>query len=162
MPVATSRETRTDRLLVALVSAGLALPLAWALGALSFADTAPSSARLCFGGLCLGLGLLVLHRAHVDLGSNWSNTLELKEQHSLVTRGVYRLVRHPMYVALLLHGVGQCLVVPNWLAGPSFLVPFVVLVALRLRPEERMMRETFGTQWEAYAATTSRMVPGVW
>ena len=160
--VAASHETRGDRVLVGLVSLGLLLPAAWLTGVLSFADTATSVARLVAGGLCFGLGLYVLHRSHVDLGKNWSNTLELREGHSLVTGGIYSRVRHPMYVALLLHGVGQALVVPNWLAGPSFLVPFAVLVAVRLRSEERMMRDAFGAQYDAYAAITRRLVPGVW
>lgn len=160
--VAASHETRRDRVLVGLVSLGLLLPAAWLAGVLSFADTASSVPRLVAGGLCFALGLYVLHRSHVDLGVNWSNTLELREGHSLVTGGVYSRVRHPMYVALLLHGLGQALVVPNWVAGPSFLVPFVVLVALRLGAEERMMRDAFGARYEAYAAVTRRLVPGVW
>lgn len=160
--VASSHETRGDRLLVALVSLGLLLPAAWLTGVLSFADTEASWLRLVAGGVCFALGLWVLHRSHVDLGRNWSNTLELREGHSLVTGGVYARVRHPMYVALLLHGLGQALVVPNWLAGPSFLVPFAVLVAVRLGAEERMMRDAFGAQYDAYAAVTRRLVPGVW
>ena len=51
---------------------------------------------------------------------------------------------------------------PNLIAGPSFLVPFAVLVAVRLRSEERMMRDAFGAQYDAYAAVTRRLVPGVW
>lgn len=159
--VAASRETWGDRALVALVSLGLLLPAAWLGGLLSFAETTASAPRLVAGGLCLLLGLYVLHRSHVDLGANWSNTLELREGHALVTRGIYARVRHPMYVALLLHGVGQAMVVPNWVAGPSFLVPFVVLVAVRLGAEEQMMREQFGAEYDAYAGATARLVPGV-
>ena len=107
--IAASRETGVNRVLVALVSLGLVLPAAWLFGVLSFADTAAPPARLALGAIALALGLFVLHRSHVDLGHNWSNTLELRQGHTLVTRGVYRFVRHPMYVALLLHGVGQAL-----------------------------------------------------
>jgi protein-S-isoprenylcysteine O-methyltransferase Ste14 len=41
------------------------------------------------------------------------------------------------------------------------LVPFVVLVCLRLGPEERMMRDAFGSAWDAYAAATRRLIPGL-
>ncbi|NOT29051.1 MAG: isoprenylcysteine carboxylmethyltransferase family protein [Planctomycetes bacterium] len=58
-------------------------------------------------------------RSHADLGTNWSITLEVREQHTLVTRGVYARVRHPMYTALLLYALGQWLVVPNWLVAPE-------------------------------------------
>lgn len=159
---AASHETRVDRMLVALVSLGFLLPGAWLFGFLSFADTAQSPLRLAAGAACLAVGLWMLHRSHSDLGTNWSNTLELKAGHTLVTGGVYARVRHPMYVALLLHGIGQAYVVPNWIAGPSFLVPFALLVALRMSAEENMMRDAFGAQWDAYAATTRRLVPGVW
>jgi len=67
-----------------------------------------------------------------------------------------------MYLALILYSVGQALVLPNWVAGPSYLVVFVLLVALRLGPEERMMREEFGQEYDAYVARTKRLVPGVW
>jgi len=158
---AASHETRGDRVLVALVSLGLVLPGLWLFGALAFADVTAGPLRLAAGAACLAAGLYVLHRSHADLGTNWSNTLELKDGHTLVTRGVYRRVRHPMYAALLLHGVGQALVVPNFVAGPSFLVPFAVLVAVRLKTEEQMMRDAFGAQWDAYAAVTRRLLPGV-
>ena len=66
-----------------------------------------------------------------------------------------------MYLALLLYGLGQALVLPNWIAGPSYLVATSLLVALRLAPEERMMREAFD-DYRAYADRTARIIPGVW
>ena len=104
----------------------------------------------------------LFHRSHADLGTNWSITLEVREGHRLVTGGVYRRIRHPMYTALFLYCLGLALAVPNWIAGPSYLVAFGLLFALRLGPEERMMRETFGREYDDYAARTQRLVPGVW
>src|SRR5215469_12818713 len=80
----------------------------------------------------------------------------------LVTHGVYRSLRHPMYTSLLIYSVGQALVVPNWLVGPSYAVAVLLLVALRLRPEEQMMLEKFGHEYEDYRATTNRLIPGLW
>jgi protein-S-isoprenylcysteine O-methyltransferase Ste14 len=108
------------------------------------------------------LGLWLLYRSHADLGTNWSITLEVREKHQLVTHGVYRHLRHPMYLALLLYASGQALVLPNWVAGPSYLVALLFLFALRVGPEERMMVEEFGKDYEAYVARTKRFVPGVW
>jgi protein-S-isoprenylcysteine O-methyltransferase Ste14 len=107
----------------------------------------------------LAAGLVVFHRSHADLGTNWSITLEIREGHRLVTEGVYRRVRHPMYLALLLHGLGQAILLPNWVAGPAYLVVMLVLVAFRLGPEERMMRERFGAEYDAYAARTRAFGP---
>ncbi len=49
-------------------------------------------------------------RSHHDLGVNWSARLAIHPSHTLVDTGVYRRVRHPMYAALLISGIGQFLV----------------------------------------------------
>jgi protein-S-isoprenylcysteine O-methyltransferase Ste14 len=112
--------------------------------------------------MCSVVGLWLFYRSHADLGTNWSITLEVREQHRLITQGVYRRIRHPMYSALVLYSVGQALVIPNWVAGPSNVVAFAILVSLRVHAEEQMMSEAFGDEYAAYAARTKRLVPGVW
>ena len=102
------------------------------------------------------LGLWLFHRSHADLGTNWSISLDVREGHRLVTGGVYRRVRHPMYLSLILYALGQALSLPNWVAGPSYLAAMSLIFLLRLGPEERMMREEFGADWEAYAESTGR------
>jgi protein-S-isoprenylcysteine O-methyltransferase Ste14 len=67
------------------------------------------------------VGLWLFAKSHADLGTNWSLTLEVREKHQLVTHGIYRALRHPMYSALLLYSLGQALVVPNWIVGPPTL-----------------------------------------
>ncbi len=67
-----------------------------------------------------------------------------------------------MYLALLLYSLGLALVLPNWVAGPSYLLAIALLFVLRVGPEERMMLEEFGKDYEAYMARTKRLVPGVW
>jgi protein-S-isoprenylcysteine O-methyltransferase Ste14 len=108
------------------------------------------------------IGLWLFYRSHADLGTNWSITLEVRERHRLITQGVYRGVRHPMYSALALYAIGQALVIPNWIAGLSNLIAFAVLFALRIGAEERMMAEQFGAEYAAYAARTKRLIPRVW
>jgi len=67
-----------------------------------------------------------------------------------------------MYSALALYSVGQALVIPNWVAGPSNFVAFTVLFALRIGAEERMMAQQFGIEYAAYTARTKRLIPHVW
>ena len=117
---------------------------------------------LAAGVVCLALGLWLFARSHADLGTNWSITLEVRDKHQLVTQGIYRTLRHPMYSALLLYSLGQALVVSNWIAGPSYGVAMVLLLAFRLGPEERLMLEVFGNDYEAYRGRTKRLVPGIW
>ena len=139
------------------------LPFLWVFSSLlAFADYPFATRRFAAGVACLVSGLWLFHRSHVDLGTNWSITLELRENHTLVTNGVYQLVRHPMYAALLLYSLGNALVVTNWIAGPSYGVSMLLLFALRVGPEERMMRTQFGAEYDAYRARSKRLVPFVW
>jgi protein-S-isoprenylcysteine O-methyltransferase Ste14 len=161
--VAKSYKGTLEILLLFLAWVGFFVPLVWVVSpAFSFAEYPLRADALVAGVLCFVAGLWLFHRTHVDLGTNWSITLELREQHRLITQGVYRLVRHPMYTALALYSIGQALVIPNWVAGPSYLVAFAILFAFRVRAEERMMLERFGAEYAAYMARTSRLIPGVW
>jgi protein-S-isoprenylcysteine O-methyltransferase Ste14 len=161
--VLKNRKGPRERVLLTFTSIGFFLALLWvATPVLRFADYSLRPVPWVAGALCLAAGLWFLYRSHADLGSNWSVTLEVREKHQLVTHGVYRRVRHPMYLALLLYSVGLMLVLPNWVAGPSYLVAIAMLIALRVGPEERMMLEEFGKDYETYTRRTKRFVPGVW
>jgi protein-S-isoprenylcysteine O-methyltransferase Ste14 len=100
-------------------------------------------------------------RSHADLGQNWSATLEVRKDHELVTQGIYRSIRHPMYASILLWGLAQALLLPNWLAGWSAFVPFTVLYIIRTPREERMMCEFFGDQYRNYMRRTGRLLPRI-
>jgi protein-S-isoprenylcysteine O-methyltransferase Ste14 len=106
-------------------------------------------------------GLVVFWLAHRDLAENWSVTLELKEGHSLVTTGIYRRIRHPMYTAIWLCAIGQALCVPNWIGGLGGLAAWTLLYSVRIGKEERMMLEKFGDEYRAYMARTGRLTPFV-
>jgi protein-S-isoprenylcysteine O-methyltransferase Ste14 len=161
--VAASYKTRLETGLLILAWIGFVVPLIWvASPAFSFAEFPLLAGPLVTGVMCLAIGLWLFYRSHADLGTNWSITLELHEQHHLITQGVYRRIRHPMYLALALYSVGQALIIPNWVAGPSNLVAFAILLALRIRAEERMMIEGFGAEYAAYSMRTKRFIPGVW
>jgi protein-S-isoprenylcysteine O-methyltransferase Ste14 len=161
--VVKSRKGALETALLTLAWIGFFLPFVWiTTRALDFADYELRPLPLAGGTLCIALGLWLFHRSHADLGTNWSITLEVRKKHELVTRGVYRRIRHPMYAALLLYSFGQALALPNWIAGPSYAEVMLLLFALRIGPEERMMLETFGADYEAYRSRTERLIPGVW
>jgi protein-S-isoprenylcysteine O-methyltransferase Ste14 len=103
--------------------------------------------------------LWLFYRSHHDLGSNWSVSLDLRERHTLVTTGVYAVVRHPMYSGFWLMALGQALLLPNWIAGPSGLVGFGILFFGRVAREEAMMIKAFGEDYRAYMRRTARVVP---
>jgi len=161
--VAESRKGTLEGVLLTLAGISFFLPLVWiATSALDFADYPLRPLPLALGTLLFAPGLWLFQRSHADLGTNWSITLELREDHRLVERGIYARVRHPMYLALLVYSAGQALVLPNRIAGPSCLVAMALIVGFRMVPEERMMSERFGKDWEAYRGRTRRLIPGVW
>jgi protein-S-isoprenylcysteine O-methyltransferase Ste14 len=128
-------------------------------GILSSADWGFSPTLAIFG-LFVWIGALWLFYAtHRQLKRNWSQTLELREGHTLVTDGVYTLVRHPMYTAFFLWGVAQAFMLQNWIAGLAGIVGFGTLYLTRVNREEAMMREAFGTQYDSYVERTKRIVP---
>ncbi|MBI3966613.1 MAG: isoprenylcysteine carboxylmethyltransferase family protein, partial [Chloroflexi bacterium] len=85
---------------------------------LEFADF-PMSPKLKVGAGAIGtvqlsLSVFLFWRTHRDLGANWSPALEIGAQHTLVTRGVYGRIRHPMYASQALLALAQALLLPNW------------------------------------------------
>ena len=119
----------------------------------------PAIAWLGLASLCASLWLF--RRSHVDLGRNWSISLEIRQHHTLVKTGVYRLIRHPMYTSFFLLGLAQLLLLPNWLAGLSGLIGVAILFVFRVKREEDMMLQMIGDEYRAYMATTKRLIPWV-
>jgi protein-S-isoprenylcysteine O-methyltransferase Ste14 len=127
-----------------------------------FANYAFHPWQAWLGVALFAAALWLFYRTHKDLGRNWSVTLEVRDQHTLVTRGVYSRVRHPMYSAFWLWALAQALLLPNWIAGPAGLVGFGTLFFLRVGHEEAMMIEIFGEDYRRYMDCTSRILPGIY
>jgi len=88
-------------------------------------------------------------------GRIFSARLKVRENHVLLTAIVYKFdVR-----SVLAPGAAQALSLPNWLAGSAGLVGFGLLSFGRVEREEQMMIETFGEDYRAHMARTSRVVP---
>ena len=126
-----------------------------------FADYPLRAWQLVLGAAAFAAALYLFRRTHKELGRNWSVTLEVREKHVLITEGIYRFVRHPMYSAFWLWAVAQALLLPNWIAGFAGVVGFGTLFFLRIGREERLMIETFGEQYRSYMQRTWRVLPGV-
>jgi protein-S-isoprenylcysteine O-methyltransferase Ste14 len=164
----TPRRLRSDRaresILMAISATGLGiLPAIYVFSNEPvFTNYAFRPWQAWFGTAVFAIALWLFYRTHKDLGRNWSVTLEVREQHTLVTSGVYARVRHPMYSAFGLWAIAQALLLPNWIAGPAGLVGFGILFFLRVGREEAMMIETFGDEYRRYMARTARVLPGIY
>src|SRR5262245_49473820 len=92
-PVLKNRMGRREVILLTFAWIAFFLPLVWIVAPVfEFADYPLHPVPLIIGALCLALGLWLFHRSHVDLGTNWSITLQVREKHQLITNGVYRWV----------------------------------------------------------------------
>ncbi|MCZ2126422.1 MAG: isoprenylcysteine carboxylmethyltransferase family protein [Anaerolineales bacterium] len=104
-------------------------------------------------------GDAILFLAHSALGRNWSLAPEIKENHTLVVSGIYKKIRHPMYSAYLLLGLGFLLSSANWLIGFLFLIPIATICLRRIGVEDQMMLEKFGDEYREYAKRTGALIP---
>lgn len=158
--VARHRDVREICLLVGAFAGCLVLPVLYlATPWLAFADYAPPEFLRWLGIPTLIAALWLFWRAHRDLGANWSVTLEIHAGHHLVTHGVYRRIRHPMYAAIWLFSLAQGLMLGNWLAGWSAVAGFGLLYCLRIEREERMLLAQFGDAFRLHRAATGRLWP---
>ena len=161
--IPVTRSARSTReiglLLVSLTGLGI-VPFTYLItGAPRFAAYPFRPAQAWLGLLCALAALAMFHLTHRALGRNWSVTLEVRQNHTLVTDGVYGRVRHPMYTGFWLYGLAQALLLPNWVAGLAGLLGFGTLYFCRVGEEERLMVETFGDAYRAYMARTARLIP---
>lgn len=155
------KRPKPDTPLVYLPALGFfVIPLVYVLTTLlSFADyTLPVGAGLA-GTAVFALALWLLWRSHADLGRSFSPIIEVVAGQQLVTDGIYRRMRHPMYSAHLVWGFAQPLLLWNWVAGFSLLATLIPLLLVRIPAEERMMHEQFGRAYDDYMARTGRLFP---
>ena len=95
------------------------------------------------------------------LGHRFSGLVAIQPGHQLVTSGVYRVIRHPSYLGLLVNALGWALA---FRSAVGVLLTALMLLPLlaRIRAEERMLRTQFGREYDAYCGRTSRLLPGIY
>ena len=146
----------------------------WALGAISLADAwlpawTDRHDFWTFGGDAVrwaGVALFALGGALrlapvYALGTRFSGLVAIQKGHRLVTRGLYRAIRHPSYLGLLVMLLGWGLA---FRAGAGVLLAALALVPImaRIRAEEALLLSEFGAEYEAWRRRTWRLVPGVY
>ena len=107
--------------------------------------------------LCIaGVGFCLWARA--VLGRNWSGTVTLKENHELIMRGPYRLVRHPIYTGLLAMLIATVIQQGHLAAIIGLVITFASLW-IKLLIEEELMSNQFPDQYPAYRRRVKRIIP---
>ena len=93
------------------------------------------------------------------LGNHWSLDARVLEEHRVVREGPFRVVRHPIYLAMLGLFVGTALNVTRWWALALAVVVYVAGTRLRTRAEEGLLRDELGEEYDRYAAEVRALVP---
>ena len=95
------------------------------------------------------------------LGHRFSGLVAIQPRHTLVTNGIYGVIRNPSYLGLLVNSLGWGLAYRSGVGVLLMLFIIPPLVA-RIRAEERLLRSQFGAEYDAYCARTSRLIPGLY
>src|SRR6516225_1078787 len=95
------------------------------------------------------------------LGRRFSGLVAIQPGHTLVTSGVYSVIRHPSYLGLLLNSLGWALAFRSG-AGVLLAAMMIPPILVRIDAEERLLHSQFGSEYEAFCARTSRLIPGVY
>lgn len=95
------------------------------------------------------------------LGRRFSGLVAIQPDHTLVTTGIYGLVRHPSYLGLLVNALGWALAFRSGVGVLLTVLTIPPLVA-RMNAEERLLQSRFGAEYDAYRRRTSRMIPGLY
>jgi protein-S-isoprenylcysteine O-methyltransferase Ste14 len=95
------------------------------------------------------------------LGRRFSGLVAIQPGHTLVTSGLYGIIRHPSYLGLLISALGWALAFRSGVGVLLVLATLVPLVA-RIRAEEALLHSQFGAEYDAYRARTSRLIPGLY
>ena len=131
-----------------------------ALHGIALLPPATTGARLALGAALLFGGVVLMVTAQLDMGVSWRVGIDEKTRPGLVTHGVYRLSRNPIYVAILMAIAGFLVLLPTW---PTLLALIGTWVGIRRQVivEEAYLQRSYGSDFARYAAAVGRFVPGV-
>jgi protein-S-isoprenylcysteine O-methyltransferase Ste14 len=126
------------------------------IGVMSVSD----AVRIC-GVVLSALGYALIFTSGLALGRQYSADVTIQKDHQLVTWGVYRFIRHPRYLGVIVLAVGVPLVFHSWI-GLLACLYFTGLVLFRIKDEEIAMHKEFGAQWETYCHRSWRLIPYIY
>jgi protein-S-isoprenylcysteine O-methyltransferase len=131
------------------------------LGALDRVLCAPTLASAYFGVALTVAGVAFAIWARFYLGSNWSGSVTVKADHTLVRSGPYAVVRHPIYTGILFGALGSSIAYAR-IRGFLGVLMLVITLRVKSRLEEQFMQEQFGAQYTGYKRDIKALVPFIW
>jgi protein-S-isoprenylcysteine O-methyltransferase Ste14 len=108
--------------------------------------------------ILLSVFFLLIHN-NDTLGNMYSIDIKIKKGHKLITSGIYKYIRHPIYLCSLLFLIGQQTILPNKIGMISSSIAFSLLYFIRIPAEEKMLLNHFGKEYEKYMKNTNKIIP---
>jgi protein-S-isoprenylcysteine O-methyltransferase Ste14 len=105
-------------------------------------------------------GALRLYPVFV-LGRRFSGLVAIQSDHKLQTNGIYSTIRNPSYLGMIINMIGWGLAFRSWF-GVAIAFLLLIPLVIRIHSEERLLREHFGAEYDAYFARTWRLIPGLY
>ena len=96
------------------------------------------------------------------LGRYFTAVIKVSPNQPVITKGPFRLLRHPSYAGGLLAEVGIAVTAANWVSVFVFAVAWVAIIAWRIRIEETALLSALGDEYRSYASHHRRLIPLVW
>src|SRR5712691_8636750 len=138
-------------------------PIGMILGFAGIGRIQTRSSLMALAGLALLiLGIIIRWTAIRDLGSYFTSTVRIKDNHRLIRTGIYEHLRHPAYTGALVAHVGLGLAFANWCSLALSSIPFFVAAIYRMQVEEQVLVAEFGQEYLEYARHTKRLIPGIY
>jgi protein-S-isoprenylcysteine O-methyltransferase Ste14 len=164
------RETKRDRTsLVGMSLQGLAFFFVWFNPLLrkQLSPVASRSVVVEWGLAALAVVIAVVsvwlvNSAARHLGKQWALTARVVEGHELIQEGPYRLVRNPIYTGMSGMLLATGLVIDRAIPLAIAIVVFLAGTYIRIQSEERLLRQTFGAEFDAYARKVPALIPGIY
>lgn len=158
-------ERKRDRASIAgIVIQGFGFAIVWAVRRPFFTPIATDNLALNISlaivtvALVVGSLWMIITAVRV-LGKQWSFAARLIEEHELVKEGPYHIVRHPIYTGMFGMLIATALALSHWIGLIIGIVVFMVGTSMRVRSEEKLLRDAFGRAYEEYAQQVPAVVP---
>jgi protein-S-isoprenylcysteine O-methyltransferase Ste14 len=119
------------------------------------------SVRNILGLTLIVIGFAILFVSVSTLRRFYSSTLVIRKDHQLITHGIYRFTRHPIYLGVIMVSIGMP-VFAGSLHGLLTMSALIPVLLYRIRIEERLLTEEFGDAYRSYRDATSKLIPFIY
>jgi protein-S-isoprenylcysteine O-methyltransferase Ste14 len=163
-PPSAPDSKREPTSIIGIALQGVGYAVVWSVHRRAFTPILPLGKSFEIGAAVLALAVAIssvwfVSAAVRTLGKQWSLAARVLEGHQLITSGPYNVVRNPIYTGMFGMLLATGLAISHWIGLIIGVIVFVIGTAIRIHSEEKLLREMFGEQFEAYARKVPAVVP---